>query len=482
MKIKYLTADDRRNLRLLRHTTDNELIASVLASIFRRKYTLQALWEYRKWFVELPREYFEKEPMLVYGLSNIYVMSGELLKAKEIVELLPDGSKERTICEIMLPTTDNTRMFELADVMIKNNWLSDFMPLTAGRPSVMNGLWDLSPSIDIFTENKKNMIKTIDAIFKDGHDAIYDIILAEAMYQMDDCYNALVHVVSKTPFLKEQRDMRVLFAALTQEIFILVVNGQAGVAAPLMENLRKQIIHNELEEYVPNVEALEVWAAMYDGEYSKITKWLKDGAPDEVERFCMLDTFRYMIKMRAYIILEKYMFVTILGNKLLTILEPSHRYMDKCEIHMLLAMSSFAAGEKDIAFGHIKEMLDISRVYRFDRLIADEGQLISEALEAYRKEYGREEYIDRLITLSKKVAHIHPRYLSGHPEEVPPLTPAEKKVLRFLAEEYTNAQISKALDIAVDTVKQHNKHICKKLDVENRHQAVRRARELGILR
>ncbi len=481
MKIKYLTADDRRTLRLLHHTSDAELIASVLASVFRRKYTLQVLWEYRKWFLELPREYYMKDMSLIYGLTQIYIMSGELLKAKEVVELLPEGSMERVVSEIMLPTTDNDKMFELADIMIKNGWVSDYIPLTAGRPSVMNGLWDLSPSIERFKENKKNMIKTIDAIFKDGHDAIYDIILAEAMYQRDDCYGALVNIVSKTPYLREQRDMRVLFAALTQEIYILILNGQAETAEPLMENLRKQIVKNELEEYVPNVEALEIWAAMYDGNYTKIIEWLKNGAPDEQNRFCTLDTFRYMIKMRVYIVLGKYMLVTMLGNKLLGLFEPSHRHMDKCELHLLLAMSSHAAGEEDMALDHAEKMIEISRVYRFDRLIADEGSRALAVLRLYKKERGSDEYVDRLIKLAEKVAQIHPEYLKNRPDEMPAITRTEKKVLRYLEEEYTNAQIAEQLDIAVDTVKQHCKHICRKLDVKNRHQAVRRAKELGII-
>ena len=51
----------------------------------------------------------------------------------------------------------------------------------------------------------------------------------------------------------------------------------------------------------------------------------------------------------------------------------------------------------------------------------------------------------------------------------------------FGGEEYTNAQIAELAGIAVDTVKQHCKHICKKLGAENRHQAVRRAKELGII-
>lgn len=52
---------------------------------------------------------------------------------------------------------------------------------------------------------------------------------------MDKCFEALVLIVGTIPFMEDKKDLRCLFAALTLEMYILVVNGQAASAAPLME-------------------------------------------------------------------------------------------------------------------------------------------------------------------------------------------------------------------------------------------------------
>ena len=83
--------------------------------------------------------------------------------------------------------------------------------------------------------------------------------------------------------------------------------------------------------------------------------------------------------------------------------------------------------------------------------------------------------------MSEKTALLHPGYLKKQLPEQPALTEAEMKILWLLADYRTNGEIAELLEIAVDTVKQHCRHICKKLEVKNRHQAVQRAIELGIL-
>ena len=57
MKIKYLSLEDRQNIRVLRHASDVTFKINILESVLRRPYyTLQALWEYRTWFLELTEE------------------------------------------------------------------------------------------------------------------------------------------------------------------------------------------------------------------------------------------------------------------------------------------------------------------------------------------------------------------------------------------------------------------------------------------
>ena len=66
-------------------------------------------------------------------------------------------------------------------------------------------------------------------------------------------------------------------------------------------------------------------------------------------------------------------------------------------------------------------------------------------------------------------------------ELVEPLSERELEVLALLAEGLTNREIASRLFVTVNTVKAHARSIYGKLGVNNRTQAVGRARALGIL-
>jgi LuxR family maltose regulon positive regulatory protein len=62
-----------------------------------------------------------------------------------------------------------------------------------------------------------------------------------------------------------------------------------------------------------------------------------------------------------------------------------------------------------------------------------------------------------------------------------PLTGRELTIVRLLPTMMTNVEIAAELFVSVNTVKSHLKHIYDKLDVVGRRDAVRRARDLGLL-
>jgi LuxR family transcriptional regulator, maltose regulon positive regulatory protein len=61
------------------------------------------------------------------------------------------------------------------------------------------------------------------------------------------------------------------------------------------------------------------------------------------------------------------------------------------------------------------------------------------------------------------------------------LSDREQEVLRYLAEMLSTAEIAATMFISVNTVRTHVRSILRKLAVSRRNQAVRRARERGIL-
>ena len=62
-----------------------------------------------------------------------------------------------------------------------------------------------------------------------------------------------------------------------------------------------------------------------------------------------------------------------------------------------------------------------------------------------------------------------------------PLTKRELEVLSLLAEKLPNKHIAKKLFISPETVRRHNSNIYSKLNVNNRHKAVEKARMLGLI-
>jgi LuxR family maltose regulon positive regulatory protein len=72
---------------------------------------------------------------------------------------------------------------------------------------------------------------------------------------------------------------------------------------------------------------------------------------------------------------------------------------------------------------------------------------------------------------------------NGHRAElmIEPLSPRERAVLRYLPTMMSNQEIAAELFVSVNTVKTHLKSIYRKLDVQDRREAVRRARTLQLL-
>ena len=65
---------------------------------------------------------------------------------------------------------------------------------------------------------------------------------------------------------------------------------------------------------------------------------------------------------------------------------------------------------------------------------------------------------------------------------VEPLTGRELEVLRHVSGVLRNPEIASEMHISLHTVKAHLKHIYRKLAATHRGEAVRRARQLGLIR
>jgi DNA-binding NarL/FixJ family response regulator len=103
-------------------------------------------------------------------------------------------------------------------------------------------------------------------------------------------------------------------------------------------------------------------------------------------------------------------------------------------------------------------------------------------LEAIRTVARGEAILDPAVT--SKVMGAFTRLATPTPQPQPlaePLSERELEVLRLLAGGVSNQEIANRLIVAVNTVKRHVSNIMSKLGVENRTQAVAKAREIRLL-
>jgi DNA-binding CsgD family transcriptional regulator len=78
---------------------------------------------------------------------------------------------------------------------------------------------------------------------------------------------------------------------------------------------------------------------------------------------------------------------------------------------------------------------------------------------------------------------IHAKTAATHvPQVVPDLTPRQEEVLELLARGHDTSEIADQLGIAIETARNHVRHLLKRLGVHSRLEAVYVARRRGLLR
>jgi LuxR family maltose regulon positive regulatory protein len=187
--------------------------------------------------------------------------------------------------------------------------------------------------------------------------------------------------------------------------------------------------------------------------------------------------------------------------------EPKERWSSVLEILILRALAQQARRNLRGAVRMLARALELAQPEGYVRLFANEGAPMAALLAALLKAANQ-----RLVALPNDILayaqfllpvcrarggggalpETLPVSTRGRPSPPPPVAPSvpalldplterELEVLRLLAEGNSNAAIAAVLVVAVGTVKKHVFNICTKLGVQNRMQAIARARALHLL-
>ena len=482
---------------LLKAKEEGRLVETIMQE-FSNPVSMPALWASRKYINALPEQiYYEDSPeamTLISVKALLESLADHLDEAGKYVALLGETPKHidldtltqrdwfRMVTELVMPYISDDRFFRIADCLQKVSTAPvNSLILSAGRPSILNGFRDFTRYGRYLERYADRIQQTIQALYGDRAKGVYKIALAEWYYQNNDSFHALVLVAGTIPFMEDKQDVSCLFAAMALQMRILLLNGQTQVAQPLVDKIRKRVIQERQQELMGSLDALGAWAACYDGKLEVVNAWLAGKAPDENEDIFMMDVYAYLVKIKAYLYTGRNMQALVLAKRLGGILEKGRRYMDICECRMLAAMACYKAESLVDMCDELEAALGMAKRYGYIRLLADEGVCMANMLQIYREQRGTDAFIEAVLPLAQEVAARLPDYMKAPAEYCEPLTKTEKQVLCLMVQGMSYDEICRSLQKKLPTVKFHASGIFRKLNVKNRQQAIKKAREIGIL-
>ncbi len=148
------------------------------------------------------------------------------------------------------------------------------------------------------------------------------------------------------------------------------------------------------------------------------------------------------------------------------------------ETLLLQALVLQAQGDRKESLNYLNQALNIPRQGNYIRLFLDEGKPMTELLQHAVSKNIHTSQVQLLLAVSGSVEENKSTSVSALIE---PLTERELEVLNYLATGMPNQAISERLFVSLAAVKWHARNIYGKLEVNNRTQAVAKARELGLL-
>ena len=173
--------------------------------------------------------------------------------------------------------------------------------------------------------------------------------------------------------------------------------------------------------------------------------------------------------------------------------EKQERWSHVIEMKVLQALAYSMRNEEQEALTVLAQAVHLAETESYIRIFVDEGTAMATLLSRLREQKWRKgptPYLDTLLAAFSLESMTHkplptglnqPRGRLMEQPLVEPLSERELEVLHLVARGDSNQEIAEVLVIALDTVKRHVTHIFEKLGVNNRVQAVARARTLGLL-
>jgi LuxR family maltose regulon positive regulatory protein len=273
-----------------------------------------------------------------------------------------------------------------------------------------------------------------------------------------------------------------------------------------LDDAKQGYVKNPIPMLQP-VEARKARIHLKQGRLDKAQAWARERSLSVTDEVSYLGEYEHLTLARIRVVECSFDGVSQLLERLLAFAETQKRMGSMIEILLTQALLYQAQGNQLQALAALERALTLTRTEGYVRIFVDEGEAMRALIAEYRSTIETCAhlllgYVDRILgffpdsmeiasqskTLAPPARAGVPRaqvpgsagVANQRPNLVEPLSTREIEVLRLLRSELSGPEIAQRLIVSLNTLRTHTKNIFKKLGVNNRRAAVRRAEELNL--
>lgn len=490
-----LLEDTPNALKMYEACSDMERIAGLLISNARKNPGSGHYYELRKYYLKLPEEKIRESIELMAGMCMLQSMLLNIEESERWYEELKKKEEKLTgsarkaakswlvYLDIGVPHRGSMALSDIfinagTLLMNRNITLPEFS-VTSNLPSQMNGGKDFCEWSRRDKELAKSIGKILEFTLGKYGKGLVNLALAESLLEKGGDSYEIANYVNKG-MLQAQAGGKLeqCFVGAGILSWLHVLNDHAVDAEELLMNFRKKAEEEGASKLIPNLIALQVRIGLYQGKTAEALKWMEQ-APEEELEFATMERFRYLTKVRIYLLTGREDKALNLLQRLLYYAEVMKRTYIGMEAEILLAITMYRRGDLQWEETLLK-VLDRAESYHFVRIISREGVAINRMLKESAWKSEDQKYRLAVLTETEKMALSYPGYLKPVAEEG---TFSENaiRILKLQAEGLSTAEIACELGLKMENVKYHNKQNFKKLCVNSKTAAVTEARKRKLI-
>ncbi len=306
---------------------------------------------------------------------------------------------------------------------------------------------------------------------------------------LDEALTLVLDAISLCKQTESIASLMYLFDGYTMLVRVSLSCGDLDTARSAFHQFEQIAAHLSQTSYIHHssffmtIDQVRLWLAC--GELDRATLWaqkLDQGGQDSTsfafarERQEVAHARIFLAKAQPALALQHLEPIVVRATT-------GRRWGHVIEMRILQALAHQMLLQEREALDTLSEAVRLAEPGGYVRSFIDEGTPMEILLYRLRRKQGPNSYLDMLLAAFQQqtVTHLQKKEYTKAQALPEPLSQRELQVLQLLAQGASNQKIAQELVIVIDTVKRHVSHIFSKLGVQNRVQAVRQARELGLL-